>query len=153
VALAPILVWFDYIRSIYHARVLTSGETLALPFEGPLWRLRQALEPVASAGITKDAALMILVAAALCAQIGWLLARPAWRDPWWRLGVAYALLLPFLGKPLWAGQPPTALRVLLPLLLAFNVRLRACERPAVFWTLFVLGNATVIQGMILFRFI
>jgi hypothetical protein len=152
-AVVPILVWFDYIRSIYHTRVLTSGETLSPPFEGALWRLQQALEGVGHVGITRDAALTLLVLTAVCTQIGWLIARPAWRDPWWRLGVAYALLMPFLGKPLWAGQPPTALRVLLPLLLAFNVQLRSCERPIAFWTLFALGNATVVHGLLMLRLI
>jgi hypothetical protein len=149
----PILVWFDYIRSIYHTRVLTSGETLALPFEGAMWKLQQALGQVGHAGVPKDASLTLLLVAAVCTQIGFLIARPGWRDPWWRLGAAYALLMPFLGRPLWAGQPPTAMRVLLPLLLAFNVRLRLCERPVAFWTLFVLGNGTVIQGMMLLRLI
>jgi hypothetical protein len=149
----PILVWFDYIRSIYHTRVLTSGETLSRPFEGALWRLQQVLEGVGHAGITRDAVLTLLVLAAVCTQIGWLIARPAWRDPWWRLGVAYALLMPFLGRPLWAGQPPTAMRVLLPLLLAFNVRLRLCERPIAFWALFVLGNAAVIHDIMLLRLV
>jgi hypothetical protein len=153
VTLLPVLVWFDYIRSIYHSRVLTSGETLARPFEGAAWRLQQALEQIGPAAISRDAALTLLVLAAICAQVGWLMAKPDWKDPWWRLGMAYALLLPFLGRPLWAGQPPTAMRVLLPLLLAFNVRLRLCERRAAFWSLLIVGNAAVVQGVLLMRLI
>ncbi len=147
----PLLVWFDYIRSIYHTRVLTSGETLAPPFHGAIWKLQQATGQIGQPGIPKDAALTLLLLAAVCTQIGFLIAKPAWRDPWWRLGAAYALLMPFLGRPLWAGQPPTALRVLLPLLLAFNVRLRSCEQPIAFWTLFVLGNLAVVHGVMLLR--
>jgi len=81
---------------------------------------------------------------AFATQIGFLLARPAWRDPWWRIGVADAALLAFLGQPVWTGTPPSAVRVALPLLLAFNIGLLGVRRRAAFWALALLGNATIV---------
>ena len=52
------------------------------------------------------------------------------------------LLLLVLGRPLWAGEPPTTMRVLLPLMVAFNVQLKRIDDPRWFWALLVAGNLT-----------
>jgi hypothetical protein len=60
-------------------------------------------------------------------------------------------LVPFLGRPLWEGEPATAMRVTIPLTLAFNVLLRDCVDPRRFWLLLVAGNLTVFYAPLLLR--
>lgn len=141
-ALLPLAVWFDYIHSIYRSLIFTSGETLTTPFAGMLWRVGVGLNLEKSS--VQQAGFVVLMVVAFATQIGWLLARPRWHDAWWRVGVAYAALLPFLGPPLWTGTPPTAVRVELPLLLAFNIGLVRVQGVAAFWTLASLGNAAIV---------
>jgi hypothetical protein len=62
-----------------------------------------------------------LVLFGLLVQFSFFAFRIRWRDPWWRLGAAYALLLAFLGTAVWENYPSAASRVLLPMTLAFNL--------------------------------
>ena len=73
-----------------------------------------------------------------------------WRpdDHWWRLGVAYSVLLLFLGTAVWEDFPGAALRVFLPLTLAFNVLVHRIRAPLA-WLL--LGNLTVFAGFVALR--
>jgi len=142
-ALVPLAIWFDYIHSIYRSQIFTSGETLARPFAGAVWRTHLALEEFTGGGYQRPAMTFAMVAA-FVTQIGLLVARPRWQEPWWRIGVAYAALLPLLGQPLWTGTPPTVIRVELPLLVAFNVGLRTVERRDAFWLLLACGNVSLL---------
>jgi hypothetical protein len=146
IVVLPLVIWFDYIYSIHRERIYTTGETLSPPLIGFIWKWRDALAGLSHTWTTGSvvAALSLI---ALSVQAAFLLSRPAWKDPWWRLGLAYAALMAVLGQPLWAGEPATAIRVLLPMTLAFNVLLRRCERAWSFWPLFVGGNLTVIQAV------
>ena len=63
-----------------------------------------------------------LVLAGLLAQFLFFALRIRWEDPWWRLGASYAVLLLFLGNAVWVDYPSAAARVLLPMTLAFNIR-------------------------------
>ena len=70
-----------------------------------------------------------------------------WRldDRWWRIGIAYTILLLFLGTAVWEDFPGAALRVLLPLTLAFNVLVHRTRAPLA-WLL--IGNLTVFAGLV-----
>lgn len=83
--------------------------------------------------------------AALITQAVYLLAHPARDNPWWRTGAAYAVLMACLGPAVWGDDlPGAAVRVLLPLGLAFNV-LAVRARASVAWL--VLGNLSVFGGV------
>ena len=79
-------------------------------------------------------------------QVGALAVRPNLSAPWWRIGVAYAVLLLFLGRPLWEGTPPAVVRIELPLLAAFNISLLGVKEARWFWTLLVCGNLAALMG-------
>ena len=70
-----------------------------------------------------------------------------WRldDRWWRIGIAYTVLLLFLGTAVWEDFPGAALRVLLPLTLAFNVLVHRTRAPLA-WLL--IGNLTLFAGLV-----
>ena len=64
-------------------------------------------------------------------------------SPWWRVGSAYALLLPFLGLWVWSGYW-AACRALLPLTIAFNLLLPSKRT---FWPLWTIGNLALLHGV------
>ena len=72
------------------------------------------------AASTGRCATRLLVATTLAVQIGFLIARPQPREPWWRIGASFAAFAAFLGWPVWEGFPSAAARALLPVSLAFN---------------------------------
>lgn len=148
VVVAPFVLWFDYIYSIYRSLVFTSGGTLTRPFAYYTWKWQMALNDVAG-GWTPAGLVSLLALVAITVQAAYVVARPAWRDAWWRLAIGYVALLPFLGRSLWEGSPGTAERVLVPMALAFNVLLRRCEPATLFWPLFVAGNLTVVHALVL----
>jgi hypothetical protein len=149
--IAPLVIWFDYLYSLYRDQIYTSGSTISLPFSGLTWKLRMVWADAASKGIRAFTMFSVLTLVSLIVQAGYVLIRLEWRSPWWRLGVAYAALLLLLGRPLWEGQLPTAVRVMIPLALAFNVLLRDCQDPRRFWSLLIAGNLTVLYAPVLLR--
>jgi hypothetical protein len=82
-----------------------------------------------------------LVLVALTTQVLFIVLRPRWREVWWRIGAAYAVLMVFLGAAVWEGFPGAAPRVLLPLTLAFNVLV---PRRRAWWIVLLLGNLSVL---------
>jgi hypothetical protein len=63
--------------------------------------------------------------------------------PWWRLGMAYVVLMCFLDDSMWRGGAGGATRLLLPLAMAFNVLARR-NRVSPAWLL--AGNLAVVAG-------
>ena len=84
----------------------------------------------------------------LTVQGTFFVARWSLTDRWWRVGFAYTGLMLFLGTAVWEDFPGAAMRVLLPLTLAFNV-LAHRSRAALAWLL--LGNLTVFAGLVALR--
>ena len=67
-------------------------------------------------------------------------------DAWWRTGAAFSALMLCLGPAVWGDDlPGAAVRVLLPLGLAFNV-LAVRQRAA--WPWLVLGNLSIVGGVL-----
>lgn len=67
-----------------------------------------------------------------------------WRDPWWRVGIAYAGLMLVLGPAVWEGHPGAVTRILLPMTFAFNLLL---PRLRWFWPLWILDNANLLDAV------
>ena len=142
-ALAPLALWFDYIHSIYGSLIFTSGETLAR-LVGLLWRAQMVVRE-ATSGSADHALRSASLVIAFVTQLVTVAARPRLVAAWWRIGVAYAALLLFLGRPLWDGTPPAVVRIELPLLAAFNVLLLRIEDDRWFWLLFVCGKLAALR--------
>ena len=83
------------------------------------------------------AKLDLLVLVGLVAQFLFFAFRIRWRDAWWRVGATYAVLMVFLGDAVWEHYPSAAARVLLPMTLAFNIRV---PRRGFWVLLLVVGN-------------
>jgi len=117
----------------------------APPFSGYLSKWSLTLAQLQSSGWWGSWARFNLAAlVGVTVQAGYLLARREWAEPWWRAGVTYCLLMPFLSYPVWGGDPGAIMRVVLPMSVAFNVLV---VRSRWFWPLVILGNLSVFHGI------
>lgn len=146
---APLLVWLDYLRSIYRSTLFTgSGGDIGLPGVGLGHTVVAVWHLVRTAGLFSGAGLQICILAPLVVQIAFLVMRPRWRDPWWRVAAGYAALLIVLQAVLWMPSTGAVSRVMLPLTVGFNLLLVRDER-ARFWPWFIAGNLHVIPAVVL----
>jgi hypothetical protein len=79
-------------------------------------------------------------ALSLAGQSLYLLLRPRWSEPWWRVGIGFALLFWVLGDNVWTGYWAAA-RAVLPMTFAFNLLAPADRR---FWARLSWGNAALV---------
>lgn len=145
--LAPLALWLVYVR--WRVGPANQGwANLTLPVEG---FVEKWLEIALAFTWVQDGPLLwttLLSTAGLTAQGVFFLTRWRLDDRWWRLGVAYTVLMLTLGTAVWEGFPGAATRVLLPLTLAFNVLAHRARAPLA-WLL--LGNLTVFAGFVAWR--
>jgi hypothetical protein len=146
IALIPLLVWYDYLRSIYRSTTLVGTDQLVWPGAGLAVSWARTFDGLMSDGLISPFGLQVCVLLSLAAQGLYLLVRPEYREPWWRVGVAYVGLMLLLDQVLADPITGAITRVLLPLTVAFNVLLRREERPPHFWLWFALGNLHVIAA-------
>jgi hypothetical protein len=85
----------------------------------------------------------LLAIGGLLTQAVTLWRTPQFQLPWWRVGAAYSLFLPFLGLWVWSGYW-AACRVLLPMTIAFNLLLPSNRS---FWPLWIAGNLTLLHAV------
>jgi hypothetical protein len=144
-ALLPLLLWVDYLRSIYRGQALTgSTDLLWPPLAGYLGHWQATVGQLAVRGLASPARWSVLALVGVTVQAGFLVVRVRWRNPWWRLGIAYVALMLVLDHVVWMGFPGAFTRVLLPLQVAFNIL--ALDSPG-FWPIVVAGNLNVIAGL------
>ncbi len=145
----PLLVWQDYIWSIYRGTSVTEGAgQITVPFTAYVTKWRDTLrDPVTTGWIAT--AQQVLVIVALTVQAAYIAWSRTWQAPWWRLAAAFAVLLFIVHGAVWEGHPGAVTRVVLPLKFGFNALL-ARDRPRAFWTWLVLGNLDLsISGAVL----
>jgi len=146
--LLPILIWEDYLRSIYRSTILAGAEgQIAVPgvvvartVEG-LWRA------VRIEGLWSPRGLEVCVVVPLLVQAAFVAVRPQVRDPWWRVAAGYVLLMMIIDRVLWTPSTGAITRVMLPLTVGFNALLLREQRPGRFWPWFVGGNLHLIPAL------
>jgi len=148
-AVLPLALWMAYLRL-----ALGPGDighrNFAAPFAGVCGKLEDIVSSLAAEGypFASTAKFDALVMAGLLSQFLFFAFRVRWRDPWWRVGAGYAVLLAFLGSAVWELHPTAAARVLLPMTLAFNVLVPRGR----WWSLLlVAGNLGVLGSADLMR--
>ncbi len=85
----------------------------------------------------------LCVATSILVQALFLIFRPTWSQPWWRIGIGFVCLMALLGDAVWEGYPGAAPRVLLPMVLAFNVLVPRTRKA---WPILILGNLSIISA-------
>jgi hypothetical protein len=112
-------------------------------FSGYLWKMSDTLQVIRHEKPFLTAPQNLTTLAALAVQACFFWARRRWKEPWWRIGASYSLLMAVLGVSVWAGYPPAAARVLLPMTLAFNILV---PRGRGWWWVLLLGNLNVLAS-------
>jgi hypothetical protein len=143
-AVLPLLVWQDYLWSIYRSTSGAGSAHFTIPFAAYLENLSTNVSGTWRDGIYSHPMRALLVVVSLSVQTAYLLWTRRWQEPWWRLALAFAGLMVIVHPVVWHGYPGAITRVVLPLTVGFNVLLGREERA--FWPWFVLGNLHVIPS-------
>jgi hypothetical protein len=148
-ALLPLVIWLDYLRSIYRGRTLAGGGHITTPFWGlaseitAIWR---HLSDGFTAAVRDDACALVAFLTQ-ATWIVWRLTRREERSAWTLTGAAF-LLLALLAHPVvWDGEPGAYTRVAMPLSMGVNVLLARDPRASWWWI--VLANLAVVPGVVL----
>jgi hypothetical protein len=147
----PLAAWMLYLRLHLGRGDDIGPRNFAFPFRGLMDKVQETVSSIIAerhypfATVTKfDAAVLV----GLLAQFFFFAFRIRWRDPWWRIGAAYAVLMMFLGDAVWESYPSAAARVLLPMALAFNI---SVPRKRAWVLLLILGNLGIFASANLLR--
>jgi hypothetical protein len=148
-ALLPLLVWLDYLRSIYRSTLLSGVQgqvgTIGLAM---LKRAVKTAADIQANGLLSPSGLALCVILPLFVQAAYLLIRPRASSPWWRVAIGYVALMVLLDTVVWNPGNGAITRVMLPMTVGFNVLLIKGEvRGRGFWPWFVLGNLHVVAAL------
>lgn len=150
-AATPLLLWQDYLRSIYRSTSAAGQDQLDRPVLVYLQMLQQSVYKVFWGNPALLDVLKLGVIVCLAVQLVYLLYRRHYESPWWRVALGYALLMLVVHKVVWDGYPGAVTRVTLPLAFGFNVLLSR-ETNRGFWGWFVLGNLHLLPAAMLLPF-
>ncbi|HMD59867.1 MAG TPA: hypothetical protein VKG78_00455 [Opitutaceae bacterium] len=147
--LLPLAAWMFCLRLLLgRGQDMGDSRNFAPPFAALAEKLQQSVSQLIAEGHTSLARFDLLVMAGLLAQFFFFAFRRRWREPWWRVGATYALLMVFLGGAVWENYPSAAARVLLPMTLAFNILV---PRKGWWPVLLVIGNLGVLASADIFK--
>jgi hypothetical protein len=143
-AILPLLLWSFYV----HQRLGSGTGGIGLsnfdwPFAGLINQSRQCVQELLKGNLDGRFSFGLMAIVGLLTQSIVLWRTRDYDSGWWRIGAAYSLLLPFLGLWVWSGYW-AACRAVLPLTIAFNLRLPANRA---FWPLWLAGNLTMLHGV------
>jgi hypothetical protein len=139
VAVVPLLLWQDYLWSIYRSTSFVNQSLLNDPIAGVVRKWRVTTQGVLQEGIASPHLWALAATLGLTAQAAFVVSRRTYTDVWWRVAVPFAILMLFLAWDVWGGVPGAASRVLLPLTTGFNLLLRRSSGRTM-WVWYVLGN-------------
>ena len=137
---APVLLWMDYLWSIYRSTLLLGTDQLLLPGTAFVFNLTRTLKGVAASGLRSGAGLDLCVMASIVVQAVFVAVFRNWARPWWRVAAGYVLLALVMDRVLWDPHTGAIMRVLLPLTVGFNVQLAREAAGSRFWPWFIAGN-------------
>jgi len=157
VAALPLLLWQDYLRSLYRSTSFVGQGQLDQPVLIYLQVLHQTAAHVlrsiraGSDGGWVLAAAKLGVIVGLTVQTAYLAYRRDYASPWWRVALPYAVLMLMVHKVVWDGYPGAVTRVTIPLAFGFNVLLSREHGPR-FWLWYVFGNLQLIPAALILPF-
>lgn len=143
-AVLPLLVWQDYLWSIYRTTSLAGSDQVTIPVVAYLETWRESFMLVSDPAMRWLGLRTLIIAGALTAQLLFVILHREHGRPWWRLAIAFGLLTLIAGSEVWRGFPAAVTRVALPLVFGFNILLASRERR--FWRWYLLGNLHLIAA-------
>ena len=147
IAVIPILIWYDYLRSIYRSTTLVGTNQLVWPGSGLAEPWSRSVEQAAANGLLSPHALSFWILFSLAVQALYLFVRRPWTQPWWRVALGYAVLMLMLERVLADPVTGAITRVLLPMTVGVNVLLAREPRTTPVWFWFVAANLHVIAAL------
>ena len=144
IAVLPLLIWQDYLFSIYRTGSVTGQNRFTLPFAGYLGAMRRMSIAFWHDPFTLGALLPFCTLMALSIEAVYLTWRPRPAAAWWRLAIAYAAIMVMLDPTLWNLGSLT--RIVLPMTFGFNLLLAQHEGRG-FWLWFALGNLQLVPSV------
>jgi hypothetical protein len=147
VAALPLIIWYDYLRSIYRSTLLTSVSSFVVTGTGLANGWRHVLSAVWQIGLFTGHGLFLCLLASLAVQAIYLMVRRDGARPWWRVAAAYAVMMLFLHPTLVDPVTGAITRVMLPLTVGFNILLAGERRPLHFWLWFIAGNLHLVPAV------
>jgi hypothetical protein len=139
----PLALWMFYVANRFPLSADTGTGNFTWPFVGALELLSTSAIAVQGGNWDGRHTFGALAVISLFFQAGYLALNRDANSPWWRVGIAHAALLVFLGTWVWSGYW-AACRAVLPLTVAFNLLLRPGRA---FWPFWALANVTVLHGL------
>ncbi len=139
ISVLPAALWMVVLRMHFGYFGGTRNFALLTGFVDKLGELRASWQAGGFAEVQHE----VWAIVSLATQVAFVLRRKRPNEIWWRIGVAFAILALALGWPVWQGKPSAASRVLLPLTLAFNVRV---PRSRAGLALLLAGNLSVLSA-------
>jgi len=154
---APLLLWLDYLRSIYRDAAFAGGDHIVMPLSGFLRKATATIHLVSMDGlsvVTVASATVLVGFIAQAVALVWC-TRVWWRDgtavrSWLLVAWPFLLLGLVMHRVVWEGSPGAITRVTLPLTVGVNMALAATHR--VSWWLILGANLGVISGVMALGF-
>ena len=146
-AALPLLLWEDYLRSIYRSTIFAGADALRAPGIALAVRWTQTLTAVRSGGLFSSDGLALALLSSMVVQAVYVLFHRKYSAPWWRVAVSYVVLMLLLDRVLVDPHTGAITRILLPLTVGFNTLLAAESRPGPFWSWFAAGNLHVLSAL------
>ena len=148
-AAVPVILWIAIV-SAYHGYTGYAGGTpmFSWPLAPALRKIHLVLVTARRQGFDTWVRIDFFTLVALGAQVGFVLARPRFTSPEWRIGATFAVLGLFLSWAMWDDTPAPVARYLLPLTFAFNRLAPAGRRGLI---ILALGNLSVLAAPSLIR--
>jgi hypothetical protein len=143
----PLLLWEDYLRSIYRSTIFAGADSIRPPGAALIATVSGVWIALRTMGPLSPAGLEMCIVLPLLAQAGYIVARFQYLEAWWRVSAGYVLLMLVLDNVLWSPATGAITRVLLPLTVGFNILLAREPRPSRFWPWFAAGNLHLIPAM------
>jgi len=140
----PLLVWTDYLRSIYRSTTLNGTDSFVLLGSGLASSWGDALSLLTTRFSKALTPACIIVSIAV--QALFVFVRREYDAAWWRVAFSYAIMLLFLDPVLANPHTGAITRVMLPLTVGFNVLLARESRATHFWSWFVAGNVHLLPA-------
>jgi hypothetical protein len=146
IAVLPLLIWQDYLFSIYRTGSITGQNRFTIPFAAYAHALRRAAHALWYDPGTLAAVLPFCVFFAFTVEAAYLVRHPRPSAAWWRLASAFAAIMVMLDPTLWNIGSLT--RIVLPMTYGFNLML-ARHTGRGFWIWYALGNLQLVASLAL----
>lgn len=144
-SLIPLLLWSLYVAHQFASSPQDASGlgNFTWPLVGAMGELQLAIRAMLNGDFDGRYTFALAAIIGFGLQVYVLCRHPQPAAPWWRIGLAYAFLLLFLGPWVWSGYWAVC-RAVLPLTIAFNLLLPSGRS---FWPLWIFGNLTTLHAV------